>query len=139
MLVLRRSRDNESVHSMGRGKLVAGEELTSTLSDHTCKIGHQNRARVEETNDSGVASIATADLGKNWRWNTNQRARLVRHGENRSRSRVQGSTFRRVGERVKRLRIENYRFGHWRRTRASSAGGTGPSSASISARRAPRR
>jgi hypothetical protein len=88
---------------------------------------------------ASVVAWPPADLGEDRRRNADEAASLVGDRDDRARTDEQGWTLMRVCERVESLRVEDYRFGHWRRTRASSAGGMRPCSAFHSARSFPSR
>jgi hypothetical protein len=98
---------DESVDRMGAGTLGLREECASTPRDARRKWSDDNPAFGKHVIDRRVSGAATADLGKDRRWHTDECMLLVSDGKDRASPEREGWSFPDSSQCVERFGVED--------------------------------
>ncbi|HTM45963.1 MAG TPA: hypothetical protein VL137_13475 [Polyangiaceae bacterium] len=127
----------ESVYGMFGGHSRLGQESTGSLCDGPSQIHYGDTSVIEKVVDGSIESRPAANFSQDRGWNANEGTVLVGDGQDSHGSVEKNATVIWTREGVKRLGIQDQRFGHARRAAARTALEGAPCFASSSARNAP--
>src|SRR5688572_1121959 len=136
-LVLQCRRDDECIDGARGRHACFGEQGARSLSDGPGQGFDLDGFAPEQLVDGSIALTTTADFRQDGSRNAEEGSPLVSDAGNGTRTQGEGTACRRIRQRVDRFGVEDQRFGHSRRTRLSSASGTGPRVSSSSSRNWP--
>jgi len=137
LLALQSECADECVDRMRRGELDAGKKVPRALRDRPRKLRHPDSATVQDPINGRVSTRVAADFRENRHRNADQRAALVRDGQDGAGAIPEHPATVRKGERMDGLRVEDQRHGHSRRTFRKCSRDTGPNARSSSPRSSP--